>query len=394
MVAGAAAGVAAVFKAPATGLVFALEVPYKEDLARRMLLPAGIAAASGYLVFAALSGTEPLLPVSGTAPFDLRDLGGAVAIGLVAGICARLAVRFLLFAKGLTRGGRPFVRAAAAGGLLAGLLLAGTAVGIPNPTLGPGYDTMQWALAPGRGVPVLAALAAFRLAATGATLGGGGVAGLFIPLVVQGALLGRIASGLVDPANPTLFPVLGIAAFLGAGYRVPLASVVFVAEITGRPGFVVPGLIAAIVAQLPMGDLSASPYQVGARRGHLERRLALPVAQVVDTEAATVPPDATVAELFWEHLVGRRRRSVAVVDGTDYRGLVRAEDLATLDRATWTTLPVAAIARPELPVVDLGARVDEALAAMDGAGVDVVAVLADGRFVGTVSSTTWCASTT
>src|SRR5439155_8700131 len=45
LVAGAAAGVAAIFKAPATGLVFALEVPYQEDFARRML-PAGIAAAS------------------------------------------------------------------------------------------------------------------------------------------------------------------------------------------------------------------------------------------------------------------------------------------------------------------------------------------------------------
>ena len=33
LVAGAAAGVAAIFKAPATGVVFALEVPYRDDLA-------------------------------------------------------------------------------------------------------------------------------------------------------------------------------------------------------------------------------------------------------------------------------------------------------------------------------------------------------------------------
>ena len=79
MVAGAAAGVAAIFKAPVTGLVFALEVPYHEDLARRMLLPAGLAAAASFLVFVAVAGTEPLLPVAGHAPFDLRDLGGAAA---------------------------------------------------------------------------------------------------------------------------------------------------------------------------------------------------------------------------------------------------------------------------------------------------------------------------
>ena len=45
LVAGAAAGVAAIFKAPATGAVFALEVPYQGDLARRMLLPALVASA-------------------------------------------------------------------------------------------------------------------------------------------------------------------------------------------------------------------------------------------------------------------------------------------------------------------------------------------------------------
>ena len=50
LVAGAAAGIAAIFKAPATGAVFALEVPYQDDLARRMLLPALVAAASGYVV--------------------------------------------------------------------------------------------------------------------------------------------------------------------------------------------------------------------------------------------------------------------------------------------------------------------------------------------------------
>ena len=86
LVAGAAAGVAAIFKAPATGAVFALEVPYQDDLARRMLLPALVVSASGYLTFVALHGTAPLLPVFGTAPFSTKDLVGAVIVGLLAGL--------------------------------------------------------------------------------------------------------------------------------------------------------------------------------------------------------------------------------------------------------------------------------------------------------------------
>ena len=41
---------------------------------------------------------------------------------------------------------------------------------------------------------------------------------------------------------------LALAAALGAGYRVPLAGVMFVAEASGRPGFIVPGLLAAVGA--------------------------------------------------------------------------------------------------------------------------------------------------
>ena len=48
---------------------------------------------------------------------------------------------------------------------------------------------------------------------------------------------------------------------LGAGYRVPLAAVVFVAEATGRPGFIVPALLAAVAADLMMGGRSVTNYQ-------------------------------------------------------------------------------------------------------------------------------------
>ena len=66
MVAGAAAGVAAIFKAPATGAIFALEVPYQDDVARRMLLPALVSAATSYVAFVAVNGTDPLFRSSGS----------------------------------------------------------------------------------------------------------------------------------------------------------------------------------------------------------------------------------------------------------------------------------------------------------------------------------------
>src|SRR4051812_18247191 len=99
LVAGAAAGVAAIFKAPATGAVFALEVPYQDDLARRMLLPALFGAGVGYVTFVTFTTTAPLLPISGIPPFDLTDLGGAALIGILAGGGARAFAWLLRHAK-------------------------------------------------------------------------------------------------------------------------------------------------------------------------------------------------------------------------------------------------------------------------------------------------------
>jgi CIC family chloride channel protein len=267
LVAGAAAGVAAIFKAPATGLVFALEVPYQEDFARRMLLPAGIAAAVSYLTFVSFRGTAPLLAVQGSAPFNLRDLGGAVVLGLLCGLGARAFVSALGWAKHAAERFRPMSRAFAAGAVLAGLAAAAFGLTGKGLTLGAGYDTLQWALDPRRSVAIVTALLVMRGLATVTTVAGGGVGGLFIPLVIEGALLGRAVGGLFGTAasGSTLFPLIGAAAFLGAGYQVPLAGVMFIAESTGRPGFVVPGLIAALVAQLFMGNVSASSYQVATR---------------------------------------------------------------------------------------------------------------------------------
>ena len=106
-VAGAAAGVAAIFKAPATGAVFALEVPYRGDFARRMLLPALVAAAAGYLVFAWINGTDPLFPIEGNAAFGFRDLAGAVVVGVVAAVGAHGFSWLLRRAKQIPGGAHP-----------------------------------------------------------------------------------------------------------------------------------------------------------------------------------------------------------------------------------------------------------------------------------------------
>ncbi len=264
MVAGAAAGVAAIFKAPATGAIFAIEVPYQDELARRLLLPALVSAATGYLAFVAVDNTDRLFPIAGEPSFNFRDLIGALALGVAAGLAARAFAASVMKAKQLAES-PSILRPLLAGALLAGIFVITRLATGESLTFGPGYNTISWALDPDHGTWLVLLVLVLRCAATTATVGGGGAGGLFIPLVVGGALTGRVIGGAVQSLNTTLFVVIGVAAFLGAGYRVPLAAVMFVAETTGRPGFVVPGLLAAVAAELTMGRSSITAYQAGER---------------------------------------------------------------------------------------------------------------------------------
>ena len=261
LVAGAAAGVAAIFKAPATGAIFALEVPFRDQMARRMLLPALVASASGYLVFVALSNVRPLFSFEsdGGAAFEYRDLAGAILIGVCCAIGARAFSRMIRYAKGFTL--RPVgIRVALASVTLAVLFVISRGLTGESLTIGSGYEVIRW-LSQEHALWLLGVVLILRSAATATALAGGGVGGVFIPLVVAGAIVGRAVGEIVNPLDPTLYVLLGMAAFLGAGYRVPLAAVMFVAETTGQPGFIVPALFAAVAAELVMGQQSVTPFQ-------------------------------------------------------------------------------------------------------------------------------------
>ena len=262
LVAGAAAGVAAIFKAPATGAVFALEVPYQDDLARRSLLPALVAAAVGYLTFVSVNGTEPLIPIRGfVSGFTARDLGAALVLGVLCGGGARLFARMIRFVKSFESTAPIPLKIALGGGILGAAFVIVRVLTGESLTIGPGFNAISWSTEPGHAVWLLAAVLVLRCVATAATLGAGGAGGLFVPLVVAGALLGQVVGASIGESGNPLFLVVGVAAFLGAGYRVPLAAVMFVAEATGRASFVVPGLIAAVAAELLMGTASVSAYQ-------------------------------------------------------------------------------------------------------------------------------------
>ena len=386
LTAGAAAGIAAVFKTPATGVIFALEAPYRDDVARRALLPALMASASGYLVYVAILGTDPVIDLgSHDSNLSIIHLGGGALLGLVAGLGGRGFAWLVRQAKELEQQFPLGVRILGGGAVLAGLVVATDAVFDQPLSLGPGVEATEWLRGGEHTLLLIGSLLAFRVVATLTTVGAGGTGGLFIPLAVQGVIVGSFVGQALGTADIGLYRTLGLAAFLGAGYRAPITAVMFVAESTGTSAFVVPALIAAAVSQLVAGSSSVASYQLEKREGLIERRLALPLTSALTTDTLTVPPDATVGELVYIHLLGRREREVPVVDGGAYIGMCGLEQVSELERDAWNDTLVADIARRDLPTARPLWTLRDAVAQMDGNDTDQLPVTDDdGTFIGVV----------
>jgi CIC family chloride channel protein len=254
---GVAAGFSASFKAPLTGLLFALELPYRRDLEKDAFIEAAIACSAAYLVSAGLGApslvpplelevvTLPLywLPISMT--FGL--VTGAVVIGFtgVYSVCERLAKQIVV------RGGYPLML------LLGGFLLGGVGYLAPQ-AVGPGYQ--MFALMSGGAVIVVTAVFLLRAVATGVTMNFGGTGGLFLPALLIGGAWGTVVGSIIMPSFTPIFVVMGMAAFSAGIHKMMLTPIVFVAEAYGAPN-IIPIILATVVCFFVTATVPFYPIQ-------------------------------------------------------------------------------------------------------------------------------------
>jgi CIC family chloride channel protein len=85
---------------------------------------------------------------------------------------------------------------------------------------------------------------------------------MFVPLFLTGGGLGiAFAQTVLHSPSLALYAAVGMASFIAAAYKTPLAVVVFVAEATGGHAFIIPALIGSAVAYAISGDASVSGDQ-------------------------------------------------------------------------------------------------------------------------------------
>ncbi len=111
------------------------------------------------------------------------------------------------------------------------------------------------------------------------------------------------------------------------------------------------------------------------------------MTSALNTDVLTVPPDATVAEFMYLHVLGRRERSVAVVDGINYRGMISLSEVSGIERSAWDDTAVGDLLNVDLPAARPNWSLRDATVAMEQANVDILAVTdAEGAFIGMLSA--------
>jgi chloride channel protein, CIC family len=369
LISGAAAGLAAVFRAPLTGLIFALEMPFRDDLAHEALLPSLISAVVAYSTLVAIVGSEPLFAFSRTLKFHNGDLLWAALLGLICGLAAMgFSATFRKLRAFAIKFPIPHLLKLLFGGLGVGLCGLGfaTVLGGRLLPLGPDYEVVRDLLANHYPSVIVLLFFAAKAAASLLTLGCGGVGAMFVPLLLLGESLGRVfGQSVVHAQEVDLYCAIGMAAFIAAGYKTPLAAVVFVAETTGTPAYLIPTLIGAAVAYAASGEASVLVSQRLRQTPKLSRPVGLKAGEIMRTQIVGARADATLQEFFTNVTPNNHHPVYPVFKDNRAIGTISLTEIAQVPGSKWNSVKVEEVMRSNLALVDLEADLREVVRLMN-----------------------------
>jgi chloride channel protein, CIC family len=348
LISGAAAGMSAVFRAPLTGIVFALEMPYKDDLAHEALLPSLIASVVAYATLVSIVGAQPLFGFAGSTSFRASDIWWSAMLGAGIGLIAIVFdITFRRVRRFSITSTIPHWLKLTIGGLGTGLcgLAFVTIYDGPLIPIGPNYEAVRYVLKHPLPTEVLLLFVALKMLATIFTLGSGGVSAMFVPLLLVGGAIGNAyAQSVVHAPTHDLYAAVGMAAFIAAGYKAPLTAVVFVAETTGGHSYIIPSLIGAAVAYAISGEASVSGDQRLHEMVKLAELSAMTVRDVIQRHVISVQARSTIKEFVATVAAHHRHTIFPVYEGDKVAGTISVSDISQVAPEQWDKVTVGELA--------------------------------------------------
>ena len=359
LVAGAAAGMSAVFATPVAAVLLAVELLLFE-WKPRSFIPIAVAALVASVLRVPLLGAGPIFDTIPHAPATGLELVLAAGVGILAGFGSGLLTLLVYTFEDLFEK-LPFHWM---WWPVIGALFVGIGGVIEPRVLGVGYDTIHSLL---RGELFGAALLGLLVAKAlvwSIALGSGTSGGVLAPLLILGGALGAAVGMWLPAGDVGLWALIGMAAMMSGTMRSPLTAMVFAIELT-RDFNLFPALLAGCVAALGVTVLlmrrSILTEKLARRGHHLTREYSIDpfefarVGDVMDKVAPTVPSEMKLAELSdilanGDTLLSKRQGTLIVNGQGQLAGIITRGDIVRALRRNRAETSVAEAGTAELTV--------------------------------------------
>lgn len=336
LVAGAAAGMSAIFNAPVAAVLLAVELLLFE-WRPRSFIPVAIASAVAAIVRVPFLGSGAIFPVTTHAPLGAEGLTIALLVGIAAGVASGALTALVYFCEDVfSKLPIHWMWWPAIGGLFVGV------GGWLDPrVLGVGYDTIH-ALLRGElmGAMVIGLLIG-KAVVWSVSLGSGTSGGVLAPLLIMGGALGAIEGRFISLGDPGLWAMISMAAMMGGTMRSPLTAMIFTLELTHDLNLL-PALLVACIAAHALTVLwlrrSILTEKVARRGFHVTREYSvdplavLRIGEVMDRNPPTVPAQMKVSELSdlianGDPVLSHRQGTLIADDDGKLAGIITRGDL-------------------------------------------------------------------
>lgn len=354
--AGVSGAMAAIFKAPIAGIIFAIEILMIE-MSAMSLMPIIISSVTGAIVSTLLLGKKLEFYFAISESFNLDNLLLFVLFGV---FCGLVSLYFTYVNEHVERNLKKIVspmKRLLFGGLLLGLLiflfpplfgegyksmkliLSGEVYQLANNSLFYNYTENSWIF-----LLYLLLVLLLKVFATSITTGSGGIGGVFAPSLFMGGIAGafysKLASKLLNTnISESNFTLVGMAGIIAGVVHAPLTAIFLIAEITGGYELFIPLIITSAISFLVVK--SFQPHSLYTKKLALKGELLthdkdktvltlLNVKDMIETNFCTVKPEETLYDLVNKISTSKRNIFPVVGENNLFLGLVYLDDVRSI----------------------------------------------------------------
>lgn len=261
MTCGASAGLAAAFNAPIAGVIFALEELHG-NFSGLVMISALASSVVADFVSKEFFGLQPVFQLGSIPQLPLHQYGHLLLLGVLAGLSGMLFNWLLLRTQDAYAGMRLLPNSARP---IIPFLIAGM-LGLCLPeVLGGGNSLVNSLLTTDRTFQMLLLLLVVKLLFTMVSFGSGAPGGIFLPMLVVGAMVGVLyGRGVVElgaqvSSYTSLFIILGMAGYFTAVVKAPITGIILITEMTATFSNLLPTGVVCLTAYMVAELMRSSP---------------------------------------------------------------------------------------------------------------------------------------